>query len=241
METIFVDIGNSYMKAGIKQGFEWEQLIELENSAHEQFFDWMEGREERFVVCCVDQELSRTLDNRFDTARIRRVRNRDILPETLHYESPQTLGLDRYFACLGASQMTPGSVVVVDAGTACTIDYMGSGGVFHGGVIMPGLKLYASSLAGRIPALQSDGDNLPKHWPGRNTSECVRWGTLGAYLEALSGFLYRYRQAYGEFQIYLTGGDAEWVASNLSLKPAPRVRPFLVFEGMEAATQEFGW
>lgn len=241
MDTIFVDIGNSYMKAGIKRGLEWEQLIELENRAYKQFFDWMDERKERFLVCCVDRELSRLLDNRSDEGRLRRIRNRDILPETLHYESPQTLGLDRYFACLGALQMTPESVVVVDAGTACTIDYMGSGGVFHGGVIMPGLKLYASSLAGRIPALKAEGDHLPDHWPGRNTSECVRWGTRGAYLEALSGFLQRYRQTYGGFQIYLTGGDADWIASNLSLQPAPRVRPFLVFEGMNAAMQEFGW
>lgn len=65
----------------------------------------------------------------------------------LAVESPETVGQDRLYAARGAGLLAPGALIVVDAGTALTVDAVGPAGVFLGGAIAPGPTLLARALA----------------------------------------------------------------------------------------------
>lgn len=100
------------------------------------------------------------------------------------YKSPKTLGVDR-LVCAAAAYDLYGKrsspVVVVDMGTATTIDYVSEGGVFMGGMIAPGMKsAYRGLLAAApgLPDIELAGDNPVM---GQDTASCLRAGAVTAH------------------------------------------------------------
>lgn len=103
---------------------------------------------------------------------------------TNQYFEIDKLGADRWVAAIGARKLQPlGDLIVIDAGTAVTIDWLDRDNRFQGGVILPGARLMHESLVGQtanIQATLSESSTLI----GRNTTECVnagvRYGMIGA-------------------------------------------------------------
>ena len=124
------------------------------------------------------------------------------------YDRPEKLGVDRFLAALGASR-SESKCIVVDAGTALTIDLVDNG--FRGGVIMLGVgRSIRSLLAGtdliKEGVTASDGD-LPT-----NTASAVE---RGAWLQAV-GAINEFRRRYApDSPILVTGGDGEMLVANL--------------------------
>jgi type III pantothenate kinase len=148
--------------------------------------------------------------------------------------------MDRFFSCFGAAVQVKGGVVVIDAGSACTVDYITADHTYMGGVIMPGHQMLIRSIGKSLPALPGPDTKLPADWPGSTSMDCVRWGTTGVFIEAIRGFLNRYKKSYGEFTLFVTGGDATVLEKNLGDDIKILKRPFLVFEGMEAFVDKYG-
>ena len=160
----------------------------------------------------------------------------DVPPKSLDYENAHTLGLDRYMACLGAKMKSDEPVVVVDAGTACTIDYMDDKGVYRGGVIMPGLSLWERSLKEFAPALPTVVRDIPMKWPGKNTEDSVRWGLSGAFVEAVNGMIRNYDPW---SKVWVTGGDGDWLAKRI--ERSAKVDDNLVFDGIRSLLASQNW
>lgn len=89
------------------------------------------------------------------------------------YQEPATLGVDRWLALLGARQFSAKPVLVVDAGTALTVDLLAADGSHMGGYIAPGLALMRQSLALKSQAL--DVEPLPslQLLPGRSSAAAI--------------------------------------------------------------------
>lgn len=239
--TIYVDAGNSMIKASVRPSGEWESVFRGPSERVGRFIDWLESQKEnRVVICSVLTELNQSIDQSAD-AEVIRLTSAGIPTAKLDYKTPQTLGPDRFFSCFGASLMTPGHVVVIDAGTACTVDLMTSDGIYRGGVIAPGLEWLITRFSESFPALTSDLDDLPDNWPGRSTSESVSWGTTGMLKGALHRYLETYKEHYGEFNLYLTGGESGRLEPLIGDKWGPKYRPNLIFEGMLAADRDRFW
>lgn len=161
--------------------------------------------------------------------------DRSVVPEgLLDYDTPETLGMDRFLACYGAwEQSGRGSeVVVVDAGTATTLDLMSADGVFRGGVIAPGLKVMEYGFAQLAPVLPEVPRNIPSQWPPRSTVQAVQWGITGSYLALIRGHLAHYQQEYPNLKLWITGGDAQILTQMRGL--SMQYHPNLVFEGLRA-------
>jgi type III pantothenate kinase len=132
------------------------------------------------------------------------------LPVEIKYKNPSKLGFDRIAAACGAYSLFPGrNILVIDAGTALTIDIISEKGVFLGGTISPGLKM-------RFNALYRNTDNLPlvkpdinKNITGISTKECINSGALHGMLFELEGFIRYYERNYRNLKIIMTGGDTE--------------------------------
>lgn len=147
----------------------------------------------------------------------------------LAYERPDTLGVDRWLAMLGALERSQQAVCLVDCGTAMTVDVVSAERRHLGGLIIPGLELMRNSLhhgTGLLPRIEGQGG---ESLLGTNTETCIANGTLSALAGAVN--LVRHEMAYlGEIHGIITGGNACDVLP--LLQGQWDHRPQLVLEGM---------
>ncbi|MFG0305140.1 MAG: type III pantothenate kinase [Phycisphaerales bacterium JB040] len=128
----------------------------------------------------------------------------------LDEDGARTVGHDRLLNALGAFSRTGQATVVVDLGTAATVDFVDGKGTFCGGAIAPGLRMMLASLhehAEQLPIVEYRP--VPSDRPfGLNTPDAIRLG-VGAALQGLVRALTeRYALSYGGYpQIVATGGD----------------------------------
>lgn len=154
------------------------------------------------------------------------------------YSNPAQLGTDRWAAMIAAWQQLQKPCIVVNAGTALTIDAIGTKntenqGVFLGGIIVPGLKLMQNSL------IQGTADiaNQTGHWQEfpTSTGAAVYTGALNAMAGAVAYMFYKLQQLAGSAPLcIMSGGDAATLASvlNPSLKQHLMVVENLVLHGL---------
>ena len=167
---------------------------------------------------------------------------RDVpLPIRNETRRPEQVGVDRLLAALGAWRLA-GAAVVVDMGTAITVDLVTEGPCFRGGAILPGPRLWADALerdTALLPAVAID--TVPPSPLGRTTEEAigagVTWGTIGAVralVEALRAEARRDAAANltRSCALIVTGGAAELFLPHLS--DDARYEADLVFTGLEA-------
>ena len=153
--------------------------------------------------------------------------------------APDTLGMDRFIACYGAWDRSGRNtdVVVVDAGTATTLDLMSADGVFRGGVIAPGLQVMEYGFARLAPALPEVPRTIPSHWPPKSTTQALKWGITGSYLGLIRAHLTHYQHEYPKLKLWITGGDAQILTQMRGL--SMHYHPNLVFEGLRAWKQTY--
>lgn len=139
------------------------------------------------------------------------------LPIKLDYKTPETLGADRIADACGAAGLHPGEpCLVIDAGTCITVDFIDAKGVYHGGAIMPGLKMNLQALhtfTAKLPLIDLEGvEKTPVL--GRSTEESILAGTIGATLLALAGYVALYKEKAPNLRVLLTGGDAKYLLAS---------------------------
>jgi type III pantothenate kinase len=147
------------------------------------------------------------------------------------------VGIDRLLNAVAANILRPEGrpAILVDTGTATTVDYITAQGAFAGGAILPGFELSARALhdyTALLPLVSIDELATGLHEPvGTNTRQALRsglfWGQLGAVRE-LIGRLHD-RSAAPPF-LLLTGGGASLLAAHL---PEARLEPHLALQGLK--------
>lgn len=154
---------------------------------------------------------------------------------TNSYSQPRRMGVDRWVAMVGAWHELHTSCVIIDAGTAVTIDAIDSDGRHLGGQILPGLTLMTHSLASGtsdIPATKSQ--RLERFAGmgmfGSNTADAIRGGALNAVAGAIDRAIKTLRSNAYRPKLVLTGGDASRILSALEVTPLHR--PNLVLHGL---------
>lgn len=233
----YLDVGNTSIKVKTPDKSSWRSVYSGKTSEAADAAGILKRSGEPVVGISVVKEASDALERDLtESAKLKWLNISDIPKQTLDYESPDTLGMDRYMACLGARTLSDSAVVVVDAGTACTIDYMDDKGVYRGGVIMPGLSLWEKSLTQYAPALPSVVRDIPMRWPGKNTEDAVRWGLSGAFVEAVNGLVRKYDML---AKVWVTGGDGDWLAKRM--ERSVKVNDNLIFDGMRKLIEARMW
>ena len=138
---------------------------------------------------------------------------RDLSIEMAHaLEDPSTVGHDRLLCALGAYHQCEQACVVIDAGTAVTVDFVDGQGVFHGGAIAPGARMMLDALHERTSALpRVEFTPLPADRPpfGKSTPDAILRGVHGAIVGLAHHLIEKYAEHYDAYpQIVATGGDA---------------------------------
>lgn len=208
--------------------------------------DWLAegGSVDRVVLASVNRpsrEQAEACLDRLVTAPRRLLAAGD-LPLEVRLPAPERVGIDRLAGAVAANRLRrPGSpAVVVDLGTAITIDLITPDGAFDGGAILPGIAMASRALHEKTDLLPEHGLTQLEGAPdavGKDTTEALHaglfWGAVGAVREIIA------RQAdrlTTPPQVFLTGGAAPSVARLLG-GPDRTVRylPDLVLQGIAVA------
>ena len=151
------------------------------------------------------------------------------------YRQPRRLGVDRWVAMIGAWAEFKKTCLIVDAGTAVTIDALDATGRHLGGQILPGVGLMAASLAKEtsdIPAVQrkAAGQDIDLAMFANTTAGAVAEGALNAVAGAIERAANVIHDSDAEPVVILTGGDASRILN--SLGNTAEHRPNLVLQGL---------
>lgn len=168
--------------------------------------------------------------------RQRRVRHED-LPLAVALPEPHRVGIDRLAAAAAAVMLKPADrpAIVIDCGTAATVDVVSAAGEFLGGSILPGPGLMTRALAegtSRLPEVAALEQGRVPAMPGRSTEEAIAagigWGMRGAVARLVEEASRSLGDA-GEPQVFLTGG---WRAAVREVVPGAHEVPDLVLHGV---------
>ena len=152
----------------------------------------------------------------------------------INYADPSRLGVDRWLAMLAARALTPSACLVVDCGTALTLDRVSAEGEHEGGFILPGLALMRRSLEENT-RIRLDSGYVPDSIElGNSTDAAVYHGTLAAAVALIQAQWSELNQASTPARLVLTGGGAGELSRQLQAQAAETV-PDLVLDGLQYA------
>jgi type III pantothenate kinase len=147
------------------------------------------------------------------------------------YENPKEVGADRIVNGIAAYEKFHDACIIVDFGTATTIDLISKKGEYIGGAIAPGLSISLEALFQRASKLPRIEIVRPKEVVGRNTIHSIQAGIFYGYVGLVDGIVRRIQQQFGvSTQVVATGGLAPLVASECSSIGA--VDEFLTLDGL---------
>ena len=135
------------------------------------------------------------------------------------YETKNTLGYDRLAACVGAYFKYPNkNILVIDAGTAITFDFVNENAQYIGGCISPGLHMRYKALhefTKKLPLLES---NEEQYLIGKNTNQAITGGVQNGILFEIDAYVNKLRKEYKNLIVVITGGDAAFLHKKIENK-----------------------
>ncbi|MDE2301540.1 MAG: type III pantothenate kinase [Sphingomonadales bacterium] len=148
-------------------------------------------------------------------------------------DQPSSLGADRAVNAIAAHARFPGDVIIVDFGTATTLDVIDFHGAYKGGIIAPGINLSLDALVGNTAKLPRIAIEAPKSASviGTNTEDQMLIGVFWGYVAMIEGLIGRIRAEIGRpARVIATGGLAVLFDSHTAIFDA--VEPDLTLEGL---------
>jgi type III pantothenate kinase len=153
------------------------------------------------------------------------------------YEHPSEVGMDRLANAVGAEYFHGAPVLILDFGTAITLDYLAptplgeTMPVYMGGAILPGIEMAAESLARNTAKLPRVALMEPRRAIGRTTAESIQAGLLHGYTGAITTLVERAREELNDnVEVIATGGDVMGLKDHLPFISA--VHPELTLYGL---------
>lgn len=175
---------------------------------------------EKAIYCSVsgyDEALERCIKE--NVAHYVRMNIALKLPIQNDYATPQTLGLDRVAAAVGAYALSPDqNLLIVDAGSAITYDFVNKEGHFLGGNIAPGLKMRLRALhdyTAALPLVNVPEEPLPTF--GTSTQQAIAAGVVNGIRYEMNGYIQELTAKYGHICIFLTGGNLSYFHNHLNM------------------------
>lgn len=220
MKSLIVDIGNTSIKyAVVERGVLLSELRSGE-FCKDELSKWLKESEVRRAI------VSSTRGDASQVAAYLTEQGIDTLlftadtpvPLKSDYLSPATLGRDRLAAAVGADELYPGgNILIVDFGTAVTVDLV-SGGVYRGGFISPGLSMRFRALneyTASLPLLSLSGDRGEDSDTGLTTNDSIRLGVFRGLCYEIEGHISYFSGKFDNLTIIFAGGEAKDFAKRI--------------------------
>ncbi|MHC4220503.1 MAG: type III pantothenate kinase [Planctomycetota bacterium] len=248
LNLIAVNVGNSRTQIGRFLDGDLAECRRLDNGKRaeiaQQVFAWWRDMaklpQASVLLASVNDEtaaqLTATLEDQL-SIEVYRV-GEDVPVPIGRQLDPETItGTDRLLNAAAAYDRLKQACVVVDAGTALTVDFVDGEGTYHGGAIAPGAAMQLKAMhdqTASLPELRFDPPDDDAF--GRSTSQAMLNGVFHGIRGAVQRLVERYSERYGAFpQIIATGGDAEVLFEGEEL--IDHIVPDLTILGIAAAAR----
>lgn len=233
-----IDIGNTNIKMGVyslvhdklvQSDFQKTKELGLEDLKH-----WIDKHQINAIAYCASGADHQDILNFLEAHESCLLLSHDVpMPIQLLYKTPETLGRDRIAALLGAQYLFPNeNLLIIDAGTCITYEWLTNNGSYLGGNISPGMHL-------RIQAMHDHTAKLPKvkldkefDLIGQTTETALRNGAMMGTICEIESFIERSNALLGNFKPVITGGDGPLIQEHL--KQDAYLSPDLVHLGLAA-------
>lgn len=242
--SIVVDVGNSRMKWGRCEPDRVAEAAALPLDRpeiwQEQWRQWDLTPEVAWTLAGVNPPVIHQLADwlRSQRAVVRLLEHYQQLPLEVNVEAPEQVGIDRLLNAVAANaKRTAGAgAVIIDAGSAVTVNWVDESGVFRGGAIFPGLRLMAKALSAFTAKLPEVPVSSPTPMPGASTAKAIQAGVFGAVVGGIEKLLWQLLEHVQQPPcIFLTGGDAHLVAPAVDARV--EIWPNMTLEGIRLAAR----
>jgi len=155
------------------------------------------------------------------------------VPFKNEYSTPKTLGVDRIALVSSAISKFPNqNVLIIDAGTCITYDFIDLEGSYFGGAISPGIEMRYKALNTFTEKLPLLDPNFNNEFIGDSTENCIHVGVVDGVINEIDSFVNQYRKKNKDLTVVLTGGDTNFLANRL--KNGIFANPFFLLEGLNS-------
>ena len=216
--NLIIDIGNSLLKMALMQG---DEVIEQHscNALTEQQIRDAQARYPSLRRAIVASTALSTAEVasllRRCGVEVLEMNSLTPVPIGNDYLTPETLGVDRLAAAVGAVEVLGlRDALIVDFGTAITIDLV-ENGVFRGGNISPGVRTRFRALhdyTSRLPECEATDEILRL---GRSTREAIEQGVMEGITHEIEGYIRAFSQGNEKLSLIFTGGDANFFVKRI--------------------------
>ncbi len=216
--NLAIDVGNTRVKIAV---FEKDKLVELFVFQKTKILSEIkEILKKHEISVGIMSNVASISDSKLkklkDLVHIQVISSFTEVPFKNLYKTPKTLGVDRIALVAGAvSQFSGHNILVIDAGTCITFDFVNSEGEYLGGAISPGLKMRFNSLnyfTANLPLLEIDELT---DFIGKNTKESINSGVINGAIQEIDGVINQYKKKFLDLTVVLTGGDTNFLAKQL--------------------------
>ena len=130
----------------------------------------------------------------------------------IHTDVPSQVGSDRIVIAVAALAEYKAPLILIDMGTATTIEVVEPENIYMGGVIFPGVKISLDALTNRAAQLPGISLDQPKQVIGKNTVDCMRSGMMYGSAAMIDGLIERIEEELGHSSTLIaTGGLAQFI------------------------------
>ena len=233
--NLSIDIGNTRIKAAV---FEVNTIVYQNVFQQKDFLVSIKNILNNYpvtdvIISSVGHLKPNQLEFLQENLKVHTLNSKTKLPFINNYKTPKTLGVDRIALVAAAVDKFPNqNVLIFDAGTCITCDFVNNKKEYFGGAISPGIEM-------RYKALHNFTASLPKLTRietipvmGNSTENAIHLGVLNGVVKEIEGIIQQYKAIYKKLTIVLTGGDIIFLAKNL--KSTIFANPNFLLEGLNS-------
>jgi len=216
--NLVIDVGNTRVKAAV---FTDDKMIELFVFQSSKILSEIKSINKKFEIThAIISNVATISEGKFIKIQkivpIIKVSSSISTPFHNKYKTPKTLGADRIALVTAAVKKFPKqNILVIDAGTCITFDFVDENANYFGGAISPGIDMRFKALhfyTSKLPLLEKSTLN---NFIGQNTQESINSGVVNGIIQEIDGVIGQYKMKYQVLTIVLTGGDTNFLSKQL--------------------------
>jgi len=232
--NLIIDIGNTNTKIAV---FDKEEMLQKITTTYNMMHKNIIKLQKKYTLKnCIVASVAKTNGNAIkmieDINTIIELNQKTKVPFQNQYKTPSTLGVDRIaLASAAISQYPNQNILVIDAGTCITYDFISASKKYIGGAISPGISMRYKALhqfTANLPVLEPENFKLI----GNDTQSAIHSGVLNGIIQEIDGVISQYQSKYSNLTVVLTGGDIIFLAKKL--KSSIFATPNFLLEGLNS-------
>ena len=217
--NLIIDVGNTYTKLAV---FELDNMLERSVVETVDILKKIKKIQKKYseIEKAILSSVGKIDENDFSYIKsefkLEVLSHKTRLPFKNLYATPETLGIDRIaLVCASVQQYPNHNVLIIDAGTCITFDFINANNHYLGGAISPGIDMRYRALHNQTANLPLLSIEVPEDIIGASTEQAMHSGVINGVLSEIDGNVNVYKTKYSDLTVILTGGNTKMLSKQL--------------------------